>query len=217
VSKFLYPAGSVYIFENLFAQRVKVGMTGIGLNDVPDRLRDVNDMWAERKVTCQICGGRLVNVRGLVPHHVKIGSPCPGGDSLPIEKGVALAELHLEELQGRLNGLNGTEKGSAIRMAKTLARRIENYRHYTKPAGVWQFSVAFYTEGVAEVESLAHRKLAERMDRLAPFGEVFCCTASEATEAVEGALTQLGLWASAKRRTQLFDSRHQYVNLRGDA
>ena len=50
---------AVYIFENSKAQRVKVGMTGIGVNNVVDRLRDVNDMWLERKVSCQICGKRI--------------------------------------------------------------------------------------------------------------------------------------------------------------
>jgi hypothetical protein len=41
--QFLYPRGAVYIFENSKAQRVKVGMTAIGVNGVADRLRDVND------------------------------------------------------------------------------------------------------------------------------------------------------------------------------
>ncbi|MNU05517.1 hypothetical protein D3C72_2503500 [compost metagenome] len=68
------------------------------------------------------------------------------------------------------------------------------------PAGEWQFCVAFHTEGVAEVEALAHKKLADRLDRHAPFGEVFCCTASEATEAVEAALSELGLLNTARRR-----------------
>jgi hypothetical protein len=67
---FLYPHGAVYIFENTEAKRVKVGMTAIGVNDVADRLKDVNDMWLERKVTCQICGRRCVNVGGHVPPHV---------------------------------------------------------------------------------------------------------------------------------------------------
>jgi hypothetical protein len=39
---FLYPHGVIYVFENSEAQRVKVGMTGIGVNNVGDRLRDVN-------------------------------------------------------------------------------------------------------------------------------------------------------------------------------
>ena len=79
--KFLYPHGAVYIFENTKAQRVKVGMTAIGANDVANRLSDVNDMWLERKVTCQICGRRCVNIGGHVPHHVGNvpGNDCPGG------------------------------------------------------------------------------------------------------------------------------------------
>ena len=64
--EFRYIDGAVYIFENSKAQRVKVGMT---VNDPIDRLCDVNDMWIERKVTCQICGLRLVNIGGHVPHH----------------------------------------------------------------------------------------------------------------------------------------------------
>jgi hypothetical protein len=44
--EFRYLHGAVYIFENAKAQRVKVGMT---INNVVDRLSDVNDMWLERK------------------------------------------------------------------------------------------------------------------------------------------------------------------------
>jgi hypothetical protein len=50
--EFRYLHGAVYIFENTNTQRVKVGMT---INNVADRLRDVNDKWLGRKVTCQIC------------------------------------------------------------------------------------------------------------------------------------------------------------------
>jgi hypothetical protein len=69
--------------------------------------------------------------------------------------------------------------------------------------GEWQFGVAFYTEGVAEVELLSHKILEKHLDRLAPFGEVFCCSVSEATEAVETALSQLGLLHSVRKETQL--------------
>lgn len=208
VSKFLYPAGSVYVLENLVAQRVKVGMTAIGANDVADRLKDVNDMWAERKVTCQICGGRLVHVMGLVPQHVKSGIACTGGDNLPLEKSTALAAMHLKVTKDRIHDLHGTELGSATRVVSTLALKIEKYRDHIAPAGEWQFCVAFHTEGVAEVESLAHKKLAQHLDQRAPFGEVFCCTASEATEAVEAALSELGRLGSAKRRTRLPEPRN---------
>src|SRR5437762_5647311 len=114
--EFRYLHGAVYIFENSKAQRVKVGMT---INNVAGRLRDVNDMWLERKVSCQICGGRLVNIGRLVPQHVKSGIGCPGGNALPLEKDVALAESHLENMKNHLNELSGTEKGSATRKINT--------------------------------------------------------------------------------------------------
>lgn len=203
--EFVWHRGAVYVFENPLTQRVKVGMTGIGVNDVNDRLRDVNDMWLERKVTCQICAGRLVNVGGRVPRHVRSGIRCPGGNALPLEKDVALAESHLKNVVSRLIELSGSEKGLAIRIVSSLEKRIEKYRQHQRPVGEWQFRAAFYlyTEGVAKVESLSHEILAKHLDQLAPFGEVFCCSSSEATEAVETALSQLGLLHSAKKETQL--------------
>jgi hypothetical protein len=201
--EFLYPHGVVYVFENSKAQRVKIGMTGIGVNGVGDRLRDVNDMWLERKVTCQICGGRLVNIGGLVPQHVKSGIRCPGGCASPLEKDVTLAESYLENIKNRLSELAYSEKGSATRIVNTLEKRIERYRHHNRQVGEWEFRVAFYTEGVAEVESLSHKILAEHLDKLAPFGEIFCCSVSEATKAVETALSQLGLLHSARKATQI--------------
>lgn len=189
--------GAVYIFENREAQRVKVGMT---INNVVDRLGAVNDMWLERKVTCQICGGRrLVVSRGLVPQHVLSGISCPGGNELPLEKDVALAESHLEQMRTQLDELSDSERGSVTRKIETLAKRIGLYRHYGRPVGAWQFGAAFYTECAEQVELLSHEILAERLDKLAPFGEVFCCSVSEATEAVEAALSQLGLLNSARR------------------
>jgi len=184
---------------NSKAQRVKVGMT---INNVADRLSDVNDMWLERKVTCQICGGRLVNIGGHIPQHVVSGIGCPGGKALPLEKEVALAESHLENMKNRLSKLCGSEKGSVTRKIKTLEKRIGVYRHYDRTVGVWQFSAAFYTECAEQVELLSHEILGERLDKAAPFGEVFCRSVPEATEAVEKALSQLGLSQSARKETQ---------------
>jgi hypothetical protein len=133
---------------------------------------------------------------------VKSGVGCPGENALPLEKDVALAESHLRNMNNRLSELSGSEKGSATRIVSTLERRIERYRHHKRPVGEWQFRVAFYTDGVAEVEWLSHKILAEHLDRLAPFGEVFYCSVSEATEAVETALSHLGLLHSAKKVTQ---------------
>lgn len=195
--------GAVYVLENPAAQRVKVGMTAIGVNDVGDRLKDVNDMWLERKVTCQICGKRSVNIGGYVPRHVVSGYRCPGGNALPLEKSVAIAESRLEDLKNNLSTLSGTEKGSATRQIRTLVRRIEKYQHHKPLEGVWQFRIAFYTESVEALELRSHQILATHLDKKAPFGEVFSCSVSEATEAVETALSQLGLLHLARRRTQL--------------
>ena len=193
--EFRYQYGAVYVFENVKSRRVKVGMT---INNVAGRLSDVNDMWLERKVTCQICGRRLVNTGGRVPQH-----GCPGGNTLPLEKDVALAESHLENMKNRLSKLSGSKKGSVTRKIKTLEKRIGLYRHYDRPVGVWQFSAAFYTECAEQVELLSHKILADRLDKVAPFGEVFCCSVSEATEAVETVLNQLGLLHSARKETKL--------------
>ena len=219
MSQYLYPAGSVYVLVNLTAGRTKVGMAGIGVNDVADRLRDINDMWMGRKITCQICGGRLVNAGGLTPAHVKCGRACPGGSVPPLEQSVAVAEQHLVETQSRINALAGAEKGSAVRIAKTLMQRIEKYRHYVQPVGEWRFCVAYFTEGVAEVESLTHQKLAACADHQAPFGEVFRCTAAEAATALESALSDLGLLRSAIKRTRLPESPRpaMQLGLWGDA
>src|SRR4051794_29244466 len=127
---FLYPHGTVYILENATAQRVKVGMSGIGANDAVDRLKDVNDMWLERKVSCQICGGRLMNIGGYVPRHVKSGILCPGGEALPLEKDVAIAEAHLANLKDRHGKFCGTKKWLFSKQIKTLEKRIKKYRQY---------------------------------------------------------------------------------------
>ena len=211
--EFRYLHGAVYIFENSKAQRVKVGMTSNITVNVVDRLRDVNDKWLGIKATCQICGGRrLINTSGFVPQHDVSGISCPGGNALPLEKDVALAESHLEDMNNRLSELSGSEKGSATRKIKTLEKRIELYRYYDRPVGAWHFRTAFYTECAEQVELLSHEILAERLDRLAPFGEVFCCSVSEATEAVETALSQLGLLHTARKEIKKHDmSDRKYV------
>lgn len=199
--EFRYLRGAVYIFENSKAQRVKVGMT---INNVVDRLRDVNNKWLEKKVTCQICGGRrLITIKGLVPQHVVNGISCPGGNKLPLEKDVTIAESYLENMKNRLSDLSGSGKGLDTRIVNNLEKRIERYRHHNRPEEEWQFRVAFYTECAEQVELLSHKILEEHLDKLAPFGEVFCCSVSVATESVETALSQLGLLHSARKETQL--------------
>lgn len=204
---FRYMRGSVYILENSEARRVKVGMT---INNIAGRLSDVNDMWLGRTVTCQICGNRLVNIGGRVPQHVANipqhgvrGRGCLGGNALPLEKDIALAESYLGDMKDRHGALSGNEKSAVTRIIRTLERRVELYRHYEQPVGVWQFSIGFYTECAEQVELLSHKLLAEHLDKAAPFGEVYCCSVTKATEAVETVLSQLGLLHSARKETRL--------------
>lgn len=192
--------GAVYILENPEAQRVKIGMT---INDVGLRLRVVNDMWLGRRGTCQICGGRLNIVGGRLPRHPAYSRPCPGGDALPLEKEVALAETHLGKMKNRLAELSGDEKASATRRIKTLERRIGIHRHQALAVGIWQLGATVYTECAEQVELLTHEILADRLDEATRFGEVFCCSVSEAKEAIENALAQLGLTGAATRNTRL--------------
>lgn len=190
--------GAVYILENHEVQRVKIGTT---INNIAGRLDAVNDMWLGRKVTCQICAGRLVNMSGHVPQHVLSGRRCPGENALPLEKDITLAESHLKNLEMCHSELSGSEKCSVTRKIKTLKRRIELYRNFARSAGAWKYRVGFYTKCAGDVESLTHAILAERLDTRAPFGEVFTCSVVEAAEAVEAALGQLGLLDSAMRET----------------
>lgn len=193
---FRHMYGAVYILENIEAQRVKVGMT---INKVVDRLSDINDKWTERKGTCQICGVRLVLNGGKFPRHVLSGINCSGGNRLPLEADVSLAEAHKRSLQEELQQASGSEKGSIARKIKTLERRIEQYRHHNRPTGLWKISAIFYTECAEQVELLSHNVLADHLDRSAPIGEVFSCSVPMAMEAVETALKQLGLLNSARK------------------
>lgn len=194
---FRFQYGAVYVFENEKAQRVKVGMT---INKVVDRLRDVNDIWAGMKVTCQICGGRRSPSKGgLTPQHRVSDNDCRGGNELPLEKDVVIAKSHLECLKGSLDKLSGSEKGSVTRKIKKLEKRIELYQHYDQPAGIWELNTAYYTECAEHIELLSHEILSEHLDRAAPLGEVFCCSVAEATEAVESVLGKLGLLEAATK------------------
>lgn len=207
MTQFRYMRGAVYILENLEAQRIKVGMT---INDVALRLRDANDMWLEHKVTCQICGARRLAksnryvsrtgfVPRLVPKHVVSGLDCPGGNALPLEEDITLARTHLEKLKLRVAEASGSEKGSLTRQINTLEERILLRRQHNRGCGSWSIGTVYQTECAEQVELLSHEFLVEHLDRTAPFGEVFSCSISEAREAVERAMNQLGLQPLATR------------------
>ena len=198
-TEFRYLRGTVYVLENSKAERVKIGMT---INNAVDRLGAVNDMWLGRKVTCQICGGRLLRVGELVPPHVKNSARCRGGRALPLEKDVSLAESYQRYLKNLLCERSGSDKGSITKQIKTLEKRIGLYQRYKEKEGAWQLSTTYYTECAEQVELLSHEILAMQLDSEAPFGEVFCCSVAEATEAVEAALSQLGLINSVWKKNQ---------------
>ena len=191
---------AVYIFENPEAQRVKVG---VSMNDTGGRLNTLNDKWRERTVTCQICGEkRLASFGNLIHRHYVSGISCPGGNNLPFERDVTVAESYLEEMKNSLSELSGVEKNSTVRRIHTLEKRIEKFRHYTPPVGKWRIGAIYYTEGYEAIEKGAHKILVEYLDKTAPTGEVFCCSVSVATEAVETALSLLGLSHSVIKETQ---------------
>jgi hypothetical protein len=188
--------GTVYIFANPEAGRVKVGVScGLG-----DRLLALNDLWTGRTVTCQICGGRLGNIGRPIRPHKASGKQCPGGYALPMERDVTLAEKHLEALKAQLSELSGTRRGSLTRRINTLAARIERFRDYVWPVGMWHSHTEFGTDRFEAVEKHAHQMLGDHLDETAPLGEIFTCSPEEAVQAVEAALDQPGLLDSATKK-----------------
>jgi hypothetical protein len=188
--------GTVYLLENPEAGRVKVGMT-INLPEL--RLKAFNDVWWGKRVTCQVCGGRVFNMGMRIKKHRAESRDCAGGGQLPIERDVALAEAHLRDLVRRARGLSGSQRGSVTRKINKLKERIERYRYYEPPVGDWSLNTTFLTESAERVEQLAHERLADHLDADAPFGEVFRCSPGDAIEAVETVLSELGLLASARK------------------
>lgn len=198
---FRYMRGVVYILENVEAQRVKVGMT---INDVALRLKDANDMWAEQKAMCQICGARrLIKWNGrstrVFPKHVMSGIQCPGGNALPLETDSSLASSHLENLRDRVGEATGSEKASIVRRINTLEERIRQRSQRIPGVGRWRVGTIYHTERAEQVELLSHALLADSLDRTAPFGEVFGCSIEQARSAIEAVLSQLELLSLARR------------------
>jgi hypothetical protein len=188
--------GTVYILANLEAGRVKVGMT---INSPELRLKNFNDIWWGKKVTCQVCGDRVFNMGMRIKKHRAESRDCPGGGQLPIERDVALAEAHLNDLERRARSLSGNQRSSVTRKINKLKERIERYRYYEPPVGDWSINTTFITESAERVEQVAHERLADHLDTDAPFGEVFRCSPSDAKEAIVAVLSELGLLESARK------------------
>jgi hypothetical protein len=105
----------------------------------------------------------------------------------------------LETLRLRAGEASGIQKGSMVRQINTLEARIRLRRQHSRAVGKWKLGTVYYTECAEQVELLSHEYLADYLDRVAPFGEVFSCSMPEAREAVERALNKLGLLHLARR------------------
>ena len=103
-------------------------------------------------------------------------------------------------MKENLGNLSGDDKGSAVRIIKTHEKRIELFRHYNNPVGLWQVNTVFYTEHAEKVELSSHKLLESYLDDKAPIGEVFCCSVSEAADAIEFVLRQMGLFELARKK-----------------
>jgi hypothetical protein len=174
--------GTVYILENVDAKLVKIGVT---INNPNERLLDVNRMWLGIKGICQVCGNRrLLNARGLMPNHVLSMRHCTGSEALPIEKDTTLAEHELNKYkQHKTNS-------SSARRIKSLEKLINAYRDAPLRVGIWTLHASFKTNNAYAVESIAHEHLDKYLEKSAPFGEVFSCSAEEAKKAVKDILNK---------------------------
>ena len=198
--------GAVYIFENIEARRVKVGIT-INPNQVKrneGRLKDANDIWFERVGKCQICGTRLeINSQGLLSEHLISGRKCIASNCPPLELSTSVAESYLLELREQHESLSGSEKGSCTKKIKTLERRIEQYSNKARKVGRWELRVLYYQSSPAALEKEAHKILDEYLDHNAPMGEIFSCSVSKAKEAIESVLTDWDILSSTE--TEVFE------------
>lgn len=189
-------SGFIYIFENQQACKIKVGIT---FDDIGGRLKDLNRKWLDYKVTCQVCGVSLQNRNGFISFHVQSGIKCPGGGELPLENDVSIAIEHLKSLKNLHQYLTGAAKGSNTRRMKTLEKRIMFYKNYKPRVGSWEYSCSYYTKKFDQVESLTHDILKRNLDRNEQIGEIFDCSMKKADEAIELALSKLGMLDSAEK------------------
>lgn len=192
--------GIVYILSNEEANRVKVGVTN---SSVENRCINVNQLWLGTKGTCQACGIRLhlkrYDRKKLMPIHVGVGSDCPGGRALPLEKDSSLAKIRLEKLKKGHEKLTGSTKGSNTRRINVLEERIKKFEKIERQVGVWKINTVYHTDNAVGVEKRAHEILNGSLDENMPLGEVFSCPVERAREVVETTLKELGVSDSATK------------------
>jgi len=195
---------AVYIFENRKAKLIKVGITHLWTTSVEDRLMDLNNQYLGKKATCQICGyKRFVWSKGLINSHVISGTRCPGGNKIPLEKDITLAQNYLDSLRVKQSSAFGSEKGSITRKINTIERRIKIFEKQEVLVGKFSINTIFYTESAEIVEQLSHKILADNFFKYSRLGEVFHCSVLDALEAVESALNQLGLTHDSEKTTKI--------------
>ena len=176
----------VYILENKDANRIKIGAT---INHPDARLTDIARMWRAFKGRCQICLNWRMLDKGLMPKHVLSGHHCGGSGKLPLERSTELAVEQLMNLQGQLPMLKGTDLNFATKRIKNLQKILNSYKENLLRMGKWELRASYKTDSAYPIEKHAHEVLAAYLDKDAPFGEVFTCSAEEAITVIEKAIT----------------------------
>lgn len=177
----------VYILQNKEAQRIKIGAT---LNHPDERLTDIARMWRAFKGRCPIClRWRMLN-KGVMPRHVLSGNHCSGSGELPLERSTQLAEKQLIDLQEKLPGLSGSDSNYATKRIKNLLKILQNYKDNPIRRGKWELRAFFKIDSAYSIEAITHKMLDAHLDRNAPFGEVFTCSAEEAITVIEQAISE---------------------------
>ena len=67
---------------------------------------------------------------------------------------------------------------------KTLEKRIRLYQNYSYTRGQWAFYKGDIMESAETIEKSTHELLKEKLDTLAPLGEIFNGSTNEAEEAI---------------------------------
>jgi hypothetical protein len=176
----------VYILENKDAKCIKIGAT---LNHPDDRLLDISRMWRGVKGRCQICLKWRLLDNGRLPNHVLTMSHCAGSGELSFEYNTELAEEKLADLQEQLPWLKGTDLNFAIKRIKNLQKILKIYKENPVRIGKWELKASYKTNSAYSIEKYVHTVLAAYLDKEAPFGEVFTCSAGEAIAVIEKAIT----------------------------
>lgn len=178
----------VYILENKDAERIKIGAT---INHPDGRLIDISRMWGGIKGRCQICLNWRILDNGRMPKHVLSMNHCIGSGELPLEFSTKLAEEQLKNLQGESPWLERSDSNYATKRIKNLRKILQIYKDNPIRLGKWELRASFKIDEAYSIEEDVHQILAAHLDKEAPFGEVFSCSAEEAIKVIEEKISQI--------------------------